>query len=228
VKYLIVNGDDLGRSRGINRGILQAHRHGILTSASLLVDLPWSEEAAALAREVPHLSVGLHVDVNGQVGDAVRPELLRQLARFELLVGAAPTHLDSHHNVHRAPNVLPHFLALAQEHNLMLRDFSPARYLPDFYGQSGGRTDLPRITAAALVHVLKTKLVDGVTELGCHPGYIDSDLVSRYRAEREFELCTLCNPCVREAIRESGIRLVSFRDIPRLLSEQAIPSAVEG
>ena len=223
MKYLIVNGDDLGLSRGINRGILQAHLHGILTSASLLVDRPWSEEGAAMARDVPRLSLGLHVDLNEHVRDAIRPELRRQLARFEKLVGATPTHLDSHHNVHRAPSVLPHFLAIAREYNLLLRDFSPARYVPDFYGQSCGRTHLPQISAAALGHILKTKLHDGVTELGCHPGYVDVDLVSRYAAERECEVRTLCNPAVREAIREAGIILVSFRDIARLASDHAIP-----
>jgi chitin disaccharide deacetylase len=227
VKYLIVNGDDLGLSRGINRGILEAHHHGILTSASLLVDRPWSEEGAAMARDIPRLSLGLHVDLNDHVRDAVRPELFRQLARFEQLVGAPPTHLDSHHNVHRSPNVLPHFLVIAREYNLVLRDFSPARYVPDFYGQSGGETQLPQISAAALVQILKTELHDGVTELGCHPGYVDVDLVSRYAAERECEVRTLCHPSVRDAISEAGIMLVSFRDIPRLLSDQAIPMGAE-
>ena len=222
MKYLIVNGDDLGASRGINRGMLAAHRNGILTSASLLVDLPWSAEAAACAREVPCLSVGLHANLDGHVGDAVRPELLRQLARFEELVGAPPTHLDSHHNVHRAPDVLPHVLAVAREHNLMVRDFSPARYMPEFYGRSGGKTHLPQISAAALVRIIKTRLCDGLTELGCHPGYVDPDLVTRYAAEREVELRTLCDASVQEAIREAGVLLVSFRDVPRLLSEHAI------
>ena len=40
MKYLIVNGDDFGASRGINRGILEAHQDGILTSTSLFVDRP--------------------------------------------------------------------------------------------------------------------------------------------------------------------------------------------
>jgi len=46
MKYLIVNGDDFGASHGINRGIIEAHQQGILTSTSLLVSTPWSEEAA--------------------------------------------------------------------------------------------------------------------------------------------------------------------------------------
>jgi hypothetical protein len=53
MKYLIVNGDDFGASQGINRGILEAHRDGILTSASLFVDRPGSAEAAELAHATP-------------------------------------------------------------------------------------------------------------------------------------------------------------------------------
>src|SRR5205823_2526669 len=63
MKYLIVNGDDFGATPGINRGIIEAHQQGILTSASLMVDAPSAEEAVALSRSAPALSVGLHVDL---------------------------------------------------------------------------------------------------------------------------------------------------------------------
>jgi predicted glycoside hydrolase/deacetylase ChbG (UPF0249 family) len=46
MKYCIVNGDDFGASRGINRGIVEAHCHGVLTSTSLMVNMPATEEAA--------------------------------------------------------------------------------------------------------------------------------------------------------------------------------------
>ena len=225
MRYLIVNGDDFGATHGINRGILEAHRDGILTSASLFVDRPGSTEAAELARNTQLLSVGLHADLDGTPGDGVRKELLRQLERFVDLLGDRPTHLDSHHNVHRSPDVLPDFLAVADEHGLLVRSVSKVRYLPDFYGQSGGRTDVHNISAASLVQLLRTRLQDGLNELGCHPGYVDSELVSRYATEREHELRTLCDPGVRDAIREAGISLVSFRDVPRILGDSAISVA---
>src|SRR5438093_11276312 len=106
MRYLIVNGDDFGASRGINRGILEAHQRGILTSASLLVDAPGSEEAARLGRAAPELSVGLHVDLANRHGDC-RAELSRQLARFAALMGGGPPHLDSPHNGHRAAAAPP-------------------------------------------------------------------------------------------------------------------------
>jgi predicted glycoside hydrolase/deacetylase ChbG (UPF0249 family) len=64
-----------------------------------------------------------------------------------------------------------------------------------------------------------------VTELTCHPGYVDAELASSYTVEREAELRTLCDPRVRQAIAERGIRLAGFRDLSTLV---AAPSISEG
>jgi chitin disaccharide deacetylase len=60
-RRLIVNADDFGRSASVNQAVIRAHRDGILTTASLMVNEPAAEEAAALAREHPTLGVGLHL-----------------------------------------------------------------------------------------------------------------------------------------------------------------------
>jgi hopanoid biosynthesis associated protein HpnK len=60
-RRLIVNADDFGRSASINQAVIRAHREGILTTASLMVNEPAFEEAVALARENPTLGVGLHL-----------------------------------------------------------------------------------------------------------------------------------------------------------------------
>ena len=62
-RRLIVNADDFGRSRSINEAVIRAHREGILTSASLMVNEPACGEAVALARENPDLCVGLHLSL---------------------------------------------------------------------------------------------------------------------------------------------------------------------
>ncbi len=58
---LIVNADDLGWSRGITDGIVEAHRSGVVSSASLMVARPASEYALAQMRSVPRLGVGIHL-----------------------------------------------------------------------------------------------------------------------------------------------------------------------
>lgn len=60
---LIINADDLGMSRGITDGILVAHRYGLLTSASLLVNMPASEYAVERVASAPKLGVGVHLNI---------------------------------------------------------------------------------------------------------------------------------------------------------------------
>jgi len=60
-KRLIVSADDFGMSAGVNAGILRAHREGVLTDASLMVNGAAAAEAVELARAAPDLSVGLHL-----------------------------------------------------------------------------------------------------------------------------------------------------------------------
>ncbi|HEV8654573.1 MAG TPA: ChbG/HpnK family deacetylase [Candidatus Limnocylindria bacterium] len=62
---VIVTADDLGLSPGVTRGILDAHRRGVVRSTSLLVTFPAAQEAAALALAERDLEVGLHLDLVG-------------------------------------------------------------------------------------------------------------------------------------------------------------------
>src|ERR1035441_4484324 len=58
---LIVNADDFGLTPGVNRAIVELHRAGLLTSATLMARAPATEEAIEIARTTPSLSVGCHV-----------------------------------------------------------------------------------------------------------------------------------------------------------------------
>ena len=60
---IVLNADDFGASTAINTAIIQAHRQGVLTSASLMVTGNAAAEAVALARQAPDLAVGLHLVV---------------------------------------------------------------------------------------------------------------------------------------------------------------------
>jgi predicted glycoside hydrolase/deacetylase ChbG (UPF0249 family) len=224
VKYLVVNGDDFGACAGINRGIVEAHRWGILTSASLMVWMPGAEQAARLAAGCPALSVGLHVCLPEPVlhsAEACRRILDDQLARFCALMGRLPTHVDSHHHVHMRPELMPEFERVAAGNGILLRDCSGVRYCSRFYGQWGGESHPEQVSVGGLLRILESEIVDGITELGCHPGYRDSRLQSSYEAEREMELRTLRNPSVRDFLDQRGIVLVGFEETARLLGSPA-------
>lgn len=229
-KQIVVNADDFGLSAGVNRGIIEAHQNGIVTSTSLMVRWPAAADARDQARSHPRLGVGLHVDLGEwmlqnwewvplyEVVDqkdpvAVEAEIRRQLQAFIDLMGRKPTHIDSHQHVHREARVLPFVKPHAQKFNAVLRHVDPrVRYDGGFYGQDdfGG----PFHDALRPDVLVKTicALPEGVTELGCHPGY-DEALQTMYRRERAMEVATLCSPVVRQAVEEAQIQLINFADL---------------
>lgn len=229
-RFLIVNADDFGQSPAINEGIIEAHQHGIVTSASLMVRWDAAAAAAAYAQQHPTLSLGLHVDLgewtyrNGEWmplyevtrpddGSAVKAEIERQLGQFRALVGREPTHIDSHQHVHRSEPAHSILMQRSKELQLPLRGYDPRiNYVGGFYGQTGNGTPLPdAIGVEALTRILRT-LPTGVSELGCHPGK-GGDTNSMYRDERGQELDVLCDPRIREAIAAEKIHLISYHDV---------------
>ena len=228
-KIIIVNGDDFGASIGINRGLIEAHKNGILTSASLMINMPAAEEAIELSAAYPDLGVGLHVNFTNE-GDpvidlsdieAARTELNEQYQRFVECAGRPPTHIDSHHNVHRRPELAPLFMELAEAQRLFLREHSPVRYFSSFYGQWGGESHPEHISPEQLVNVLETEIQPGYTELACHPGYMNGEFISEYAVEREVELRSLCSRRVKQCIAELEIELVNYSSVRTQLGSMA-------
>lgn len=62
----IFNADDFGISKGVNAAIIKAHREGILNSASLMINQKYADEAVKLAKEMPELEIGLHVNLTNE------------------------------------------------------------------------------------------------------------------------------------------------------------------
>jgi chitin disaccharide deacetylase len=234
-RYLIVNADDFGQSRGVNRGIMQAHRRGIVTSASLMVRWLAASEAAAYAREHSSLSLGLHVDLGEKIfrsgewvpmytvvclqdSTAIEDEISRQLDTFRHLMGRDPTHLDSHQHVHLREPVRTLLIAVARQLDIPLRHYSSeVSYRGGFYGQTAEGAPLPDVISVdGLMRILET-LPSGFTELGCHPAH-GCDLNTMYRHERLEELSILCDARVHAAIMTMGIELCSFANLPHRLS----------
>ena len=124
-RRLIVNADDFGLAPGVSAGILAAHRHGIVSSTTLLATVAIDAELVRALRD-SGLGVGLHVNltlgrplsggrslVDGDgrfVRDAchaaaranavdVEREVAAQIEKFESIAKRPPTHLDTHHHV---------------------------------------------------------------------------------------------------------------------------------
>ncbi len=139
-RRLVVNGDDFGFTEGVNRGIIAAHRNGILTATTLMANGPAFEHAVALARENPGLDVGCHlVLVQGpsvsRPGEALPPKLPALVAavasgrlavyaelraQIDKILGAGirPLHLDTHKHTHLLPPVLDAIGRLSREYKI--------------------------------------------------------------------------------------------------------------
>ena len=234
-RYLVVNADDFGYSNGVNRGIIDAHELGIVTSASLMVRKPNAADAALYCRDTSTLGVGLHIDLGEWVfrddewrplyqvvdvedAQAVDREVHAQLSAFRDLVGRNPTHLDSHQNVHVRDPARAIVLRRARELGIPVRHFNPhIRYCGAYYGQTGEGAPLPEAISVQALNRLLAAIAPGITELGCHPGY-GSDLHSVYASERDEEVRTLCDPRIRKILAELGFTPTSFRTLAALTS----------
>ena len=147
MRTLIVNADDFGLTRGVSAGILAAHRHGIVSSTTVLVTAEIDREQLAQAREAG-LGLGLHLNLTlgrpltrgrslvdgggafvrdvrraaaGAEAREVRAEAEAQVARFEKLVGRLPTHIDTHHHVGLYPPVRDVVLDVARAAGVAVR-----------------------------------------------------------------------------------------------------------
>jgi predicted glycoside hydrolase/deacetylase ChbG (UPF0249 family) len=218
-RHLIINADDLGASSGTNRAIVECHRDGVLTSASLMVTGAAAEEAVALSRENPELAVGLHWDVLGEderefdIGDhgAVREEFQAQMERFHELMGRGPTHIDSHRHTHMEEGVRELFRELASPYGVPVRGDGRVHWIGGFYAQwEWGVTELGHVSVRALQRIMTEEVAEGWTEIACHPGYVSDDYTPIYRSEREAEKRTLLDPRIPETMAELGISLESY------------------
>jgi predicted glycoside hydrolase/deacetylase ChbG (UPF0249 family) len=231
IRRLIVNGDDFGASWAINRGVIQGHEYGILTSASLMVCRQAAAEAAAYARAHPSLAVGIHIDLGEWVyrdkaweanyervdledASALRKEIARQIGGFRTLVGRDPTHVDSHQHVHNHEPARAIIEEVSEHLGVYLRGQPGITHCGDFYGQDGIGQPMPELVSVAhLVEIIRG-LGSGVTELMCH---VAAGLVpdSVYSGERSMELAALRDPRVIATLEEERVRLCSFAELDR-------------
>jgi len=208
-KRLVVNADDFGFTPDVNRGIVAAHRGGILTASTLMANGAAFDDAVRLARDTPSLDVGCHlVLISGRSLlppyaplPASAPQLLRALAarsirvydelaaqvRKILAAGLEPTHLDTHKHTHLAPPVLDAVARIAAEFEIrwVRRPFD----IPLTSGAPGLEGLLKRATSGTL-QLLRGRFHRVLARHGCRTTehFAGFQMTGRFRAPELAQL----------------------------------------
>lgn len=150
---LIVNGDDFGITHACNLAIIDCFHQGVMTSASIMTNMPYAQEAAKLWKENPELSVGLHLNLtvgyplcqniktlikdDGTFNKAIlkaneneidvqeiRQECYAQMQKFIEITGQKPDHINSHHGIEAIPGGAQVLQQLAKDYDLPIRQLT--------------------------------------------------------------------------------------------------------
>jgi predicted glycoside hydrolase/deacetylase ChbG (UPF0249 family) len=278
-RSLIVNADDFGLSRSVNRGIMDCHRSGIVTSVSLLANGAAFDDAVGYLKNSPQLGTGVHLNIlRGRpvVEKRFVSHLIRQdhfsvqwpwfffrltknvlaeitteyRAQIEKIIKAniKITHLDGEKHHHGFPPLFEIVVQLAKEYSIgavRLANEKPSiehggkffKMAPIFLFSFINKKKLKAAGIKSTDHQagigitgqmngrniekLLASLPYGVTELCCHPGYIDKfhgeevkDFGSYYiDRSRDTEVRILTAEGIKQEILRRGIELMNYGDL---------------
>ncbi|KUG28167.1 cellobiose phosphotransferase system ydjc-like protein [hydrocarbon metagenome] len=256
MRRLMINADDFALTDGVCQGILQAMERGVVRATTAMTRPEGATgritaHAAALSgrmgihfqltgghppclppEEVPSLvtAQGVFPRKRMDIGQVSADEIRREWrAQLDLLrsCGVSPSHMDTHHHVHKRPDVFPIYLETARELGIPARATNPAMaaalraagvpcadaFITGFFGEDLTTGRFLELVAAAFA------LLPGsaVVELMCHPGKNDAELsrISAYNQAREQEIAVLSSPEVRIGLGAMGVAVCGPEDIPR-------------
>lgn len=247
MKAIVINADDFGYSDGISAGIVSLISKNYVTSTSAMVASPTAEtHIARHMSDSLRGRVGLHLQLTGgeplssrrEAPDLhsddgcfrdprtagappvaqVEIEWRRQVDRFTSLFGCKPSHLDSHHGMHRRSGYFELYLRLAKELRVPVRGPLESHQLArmadegvsgsnvlvrDWTGHSLDECRLVELVGAAV----STSLPSDVIEVICHPGRVDPELRSKSSMTdtRQVELDALMGLGRSSALADIGV-----------------------
>lgn len=130
---IIVNADDMGYTKGVSEGIVEGYKKGVISSTTVMCNMPYAEKVPELLKECEGLGTGVHLtltcgrpltkpvtltDKNGKFlkyrefyarrvdAKEVYEEFRMQIEKFIDLFHCLPTHMDSHQGVHDSVSIL--------------------------------------------------------------------------------------------------------------------------
>jgi predicted glycoside hydrolase/deacetylase ChbG (UPF0249 family) len=252
-KRLIVNADDFGMTAGVCNGIRMAAERGKVTSTTSMMCFPGSLDQVRQHYKALKIPSGVHLQLIGgkpltpQIAElcddrhngafprrasevAFPPHLVfvEWCAQVDCFIEnfGTPSHLDSHHHLHRAPALVDVVLAVAQRYRLPVRGDGPefaekARLAgvttADVVDERWTETGAPAETLIETIEAAFALAPDGVVEIVVHPGISDDELrrVSSLSDIRTHELHVLCSAVLDDYLERAEISLVDYQTLAR-------------
>lgn len=230
---LIINADDFGYTKGICDGIFEGCQNGIIRSTTALCNMPYLQYGAELAKQVPELGIGIHLtltlgesltkgktitkdgthfknrkqfyeELENVDLTEVYKEFKAQIEKFMEVFHRLPDHIDSHHSVHDAKDILKVSKYLAEEYNLPMRRYNKFTYVPGFYGEY--------VSVDTMIQMLEAHKHEEYIEIMTHPGYCDLELYhkSSHHFGRVKELDILCDTRIKDYLNENNVMLTNY------------------
>ncbi|WP_201716916.1 chitin disaccharide deacetylase [Rossellomorea arthrocnemi] len=205
MRNVIINADDFGLCRGVNDGILDSHKFGIVNSTTMLVNMPGVEHAVELARLHPELQVGIHLTLTcGRPVSAFVPSLVDERGFFRftsrifeqkeidvdaveleweaqidtfLSFGLPLSHIDSHHHVHSFAPLIPVVKRLSERYGVPVRNvFDDVEGMNLLTDRFSMGFYGKGVSVERLTRILENRREGETLEIMCHPAYVDSFL----------------------------------------------------
>ena len=238
MKQLMINADDFGFSEGHNYGIIKAFTEGVVTSTTIMANMPGFEHAVMLAKQHPKLAIGVHLNLTcyrpltsnhtlmNEKGYFRGEDFLEYYDQREMLAelkaqvnrvldaGLTIDHFDSHHHIHTNAVMKGVLKQLLADYPYPMRGGFTYE-MPVIHTELIDQFYNQKVTKEQLFDIFH-QLEDGkVYDLMCHPAYLDPQILelSSYTIPRVKEVEILCDPEVRVQLAKEKIQLINYSAI---------------
>ena len=238
---LVINADDFGYTEGVNLGIISAYQNGVVSSCTIMANMPGFEHGVDLLKKNLGLGCGVHmtltcykpllkthktiVDENGNFYKKATKDILNEMDLDEVYeefcaqidkvksCGINITHLDSHHHVHGREELREVIEKIVNKYKLPIRGA---------FEYKTNINDIVPVIDSFYAHNVDYDYFEKnieeikkheVCDLMCHPSFVDEFLLSStsYATPRTKEHTILTCKEIKDFLRKSNISIVNYR-----------------
>lgn len=236
MKRLVIVADDFGLSSGVNKGIIESIKNGVVTEPSLMVWSLGTKEAIDTIKKIGYGQLGIHITLNNFIETGkylhladyedllnntsekdLREMVLAELEEFERSVGKKPTHITSHQHVHTHPKLKACIAEYGGNNGIPVRkvnssEMGKVKATDYIFSHIKGSY---QEAFDGFLNDLATVEEDKTVEIFLHPGYVD-EIMSKYSSltnDRERDLKLVTDVEFKIRIEKLGFQICNYSNI---------------